>query len=76
MISNLELSTEPNHVRNAKDVYRQATSQKFYLPPKEEKKSKMRNTEMPRYQGPNTKVSCEKILHDNQSGRNPQAHHG
>lgn len=43
MISNLELSTELNHVRNANDVYRQATSQNFYLPPKEEKKSKMRN---------------------------------
>lgn len=60
MISNLELSTDPNHMRNTKDVYRQATSQKLYLPPKEEKKSKMRNTEMPRYRGSNTKVSVRK----------------
>lgn len=36
MVSNLELSTGLNHVRNANDVYRQATSQNFISHPREE----------------------------------------
>lgn len=52
-----------------KGMYRHATSQKFYLPPKEEKKSRKRKTEMPRYRRSNTKVSLRKFLMITKVGR-------
>lgn len=52
-----------------KGIYRHATSQKFYLPPKEEKKSRKRKTEMPRYRRSNTKVSLRKFLMITKVGR-------